>query len=575
MEKILLLINHKRNRSLLQKFLVDKYEVIVPDDKQLRDYECDLIISDSQAIKKFRSQIKAIKKEAAVLFPVILVTSQYTEKIKSYLGNLIDELILTPIQKEELKLRIDNLLKSRRLSVEAQQRYHRLAENSPVGICVVQEEKISYINSTFKEMCCKSRQEILGANFFDFIHQEDREEVKSYYKNVTNPQQIPGAIEIKLVPQANEVIWVDLRMADIFYQGVKSKLLIMLDITKRKQAQNEVDYLNYHDRLTDLYNRSFLKQELDRLDTKRQVPISIIMGDVNGLKLVNDAFGHQKGDQLLQQAAQILQNCCREEDIVTRWGGDEFVILLPQTPNKIAQEICTRIKEACANNEEPVQFNIALGVGTKEEMSEDIDKILNNADDKMYKNKLEDSDSVHHNLVLSLEEKLPQKTYEKQEHIARLKDLGLKLGQKINLSESEQEDIELLARLHDLGKVSVPENFLKKKEKLTSEEWTTIKEHSEIGYNILKSVPKLASVAKATLSHHEWWDGSGYPQGLAGKDIPLLARIFAIIDAYDVMTQKKSYKQTISHQKAIKELKNKAGIQFDPDLVEKFIELIA
>ena len=574
MERILLLLKHKKNRSLLQEFLKKEYKVVIPQGNQLRDYNFDLIISDGQALKEFSSKIKSIKEELSVLLPVILVTSRTLKKIEDYLGNLIDELIVTPIKKYELRLRINSLLQSRKFSVEAQQRYNRLAENSPVGICVVQEEKIVYINPSFEKMSTRNKEEIIKSNCFDWVHPQDREKLKSYWTKVDNSEPTPDVFEIRCIMSDDRLTWVDLRMSEIVYDGIESKLLILLDITQRKKAEERINYLNYHDRLTDLYNRAYFKEELKRLDTARQLPLSIIMADVNGLKLVNDAFGHQTGDQLLKKAAEILTDSFREEDIVTRWGGDEFVILLPQTNKETAAEICSRVKKACTANKEPVQFSIALGTATKERKDEDIEEVLKQADNRMYKNKLKESSSVRHDLISSLEDKLRDKTYESREHIRRIKELALKLGRRNNLSESKLEDIELLARLHDIGKVAVPESTLKKSEELTEEEWETIKEHTEIGYNILKAVPKLASVAEAALAHHEWWDGSGYPQGLSGKDIPLLARILAIVDAYEIMTHERSDNHFISQEEAITELKDKAGVQLDPELVADFIEIV-
>lgn len=574
METILLLIEQERNLSLLQEFLADKYEVIIPQNDQLRDFDYDLIIMDQAALKKFGSKMRSIKDELSVFLPLVLVTANLTKKIRSYVGDLIDELIITPIKKHELKLRIDNLLKSRSFSVEAQQRYNRLAENSPVGICVIQEEEIVYTNPVFKNMSGLPEAEVLGKNFFSCIHSEDEDKLKDYLAQQGNCQETKEGIELRCITAEQDVIWVDLRMAEIIYDGIESKLLILLDITPRKEAQKKINYLNFHDRLTDLYNRAYFKQELKRLDTKRQLPLSLIMADVNGLKLVNDAFGHQAGDQLLQKVADILRKSFREEDIITRWGGDEFVILLPQTTKEAAEDICLRIKKACANNKQPVQFSISLGVATKDKVDMELDKVINRADDRMYKNKLKDSSKVRNNMLSSLEKKLRDKTYESDEHINRIKELALKLGAKINLSEIKLEELELLARLHDIGKVSIPERILKKEDSLTAEEWETVQEHTEIGYNILKSIPKLAPVAKAVLSHQEWWDGSGYPQGLSGKDIPILSRILSIVDAYDVMTHKRSYNHLMSQKEAVNELKDKAGEQFDPNLVEEFIKLV-
>ena len=148
------------------------------------------------------------------------------------------------------------------------------------------------------------------------------------------------------------------------------------------------------------------------------------------------------------------------------------------------------------------------------------------------------------------------------------------LGKEINLASVELDKLSLLSYLHDIGKVAVSEKILKKKEKLNKEEWEEIKKHSETGYRIAVSTDEFSHIAKEILNHHERWDGSGYPEGLKGDEIPLLSRILAVVDAYDIMLNGRPYKNKKSVEDALLELKNNAGSQFDPELVEKFVEII-
>lgn len=155
-----------------------------------------------------------------------------------------------------------------------------------------------------------------------------------------------------------------------------------------------------------------------------------------------------------------------------------------------------------------------------------------------------------------------------------IKELALQLGEALYLSDYQLKDLGLLAELHDLGKVSIPKKILEKKEQLTPEEWEEIKRHPEIGYKIACSSPELSNIAEGILSHHEWWDGSGYPQGLKGKEIPLISRIITIVDAYDIMTNGSPYKAAMSKKEALKELEKGAGSQFDPEIVDVFIKQV-
>ncbi|MGM0437100.1 MAG: HD domain-containing phosphohydrolase [Bacillota bacterium] len=353
-----------------------------------------------------------------------------------------------------------------------------------------------------------------------------------------------------------------------------------IDITEQRKKENKIKYISYHDKLTGLYNRSYLEEEIKRLDVNRKLPISIIMADLNGLKLVNDSYGHKEGDKLLVNAADTLKECCRNEDIVGRWGGDEFLIFLPETDQKAAKKITERIKNKSKkikiNSEKKgtIPLSMAIGFSVKNNENEDIYEILNKAEDRMYKNKLIESRSVKGHILDTLINTLSEKSQETKEHSTRMEDLALQLGKKISLSSSKLDKLALMTKLHDIGKVIIPQEILNKKEDLTKKEWNKIKEHPATGHRITSSTEEFSHVSKGILAHHEHWNGSGYPQGLKGEEIPLLARIIAIVDAYDVMTHDRPYQKTKTKKEAIRELQRCSGTQFDPELVDKFIEIV-
>jgi diguanylate cyclase (GGDEF)-like protein/PAS domain S-box-containing protein len=353
-------------------------------------------------------------------------------------------------------------------------------------------------------------------------------------------------------------------------------VVVVRNITEHKQAEERLKYLSFHDTLTGIYNRSYFEEELKRLDTKRQMPLSIIMGDVNGLKIVNDTFGHQEGDRLLIDAAMILKKICRKEDMVCRFGGDEFAILLPKTKKETAVTFCNRLRRACEKTErELVPISFALGVATREKIDQTFDVVLREAEHMMYQDKPLDSRSARFSMITFFQRALADKSAEPMEHGRRIQDLVKEIGNRLGLSGKEQGEMNLLAALHDIGQIAIPTDMLMKPCYLTENEWELMKKHPEIGEQIARSVPDLVSIAEAILSHHERWDGTGYPQGLKGKQIPLFSRILAIADAYDVMINGRPYKKAINHREAVEEIKNCAGTQFDPELVKPFVEALS
>ena len=346
------------------------------------------------------------------------------------------------------------------------------------------------------------------------------------------------------------------------------------DVTERIRAEEKIRYLSHFDKLTGLYNRSFFEEEVKRLDRKEYLPISIIIGDVNGLKLVNDAFGHQEGDRLLLRAAQILKDSCRREDIIARWGGDEFIILLPHTFHQQALQLCQRIKNACQQSEsEPIQVSIALGTASKETVDENIFTIIKETDDRMYSNKVQESKNTRNSFILSLENSLRTRTRKSQFYVVHKQETAKNIGMLLGLSKNELQNLLLLASLHDIGIITISPEILFKEAALTPGEWEIIKKHPETGYRIAQSTPELLAIAEAILAHHERWDGTGYPQGIAGQEIPLGARILAIIDSYNAMISGRPYKAAISPSLALQEIHRCAGSQFDPELVRLFLEI--
>ncbi len=270
-----------------------------------------------------------------------------------------------------------------------------------------------------------------------------------------------------------------------------------------------------------------------------------------------------------------MRQCCHKQDIVARWGGDEFVVLLPNCNESRAAQVAQNISKACKHLKGmPVQASISLGISTRQNTGDNLEGFIKEAEDRMYRAKLLESKSYRSHFMSSLEKTLLLRSDETQVHTQRLRDMVVALGQSLHLAATDIDNLILLAKLHDIGKIAIPSNILDKPGRLTEDEWELMKKHPEIGYRIALSSPELAVIAEAILAHHERWDGSGYPLKLKAQEIPLLARILAIADAYDVMVSGRHYQKEISRDEALKEIERCAGTQFDPELALQFIKLV-
>lgn len=347
------------------------------------------------------------------------------------------------------------------------------------------------------------------------------------------------------------------------------------DITERKLMEERLRYLSEIDILTGLYNRYSFEEKIKELNHEKHLPMGIIMGDVNGLKIVNDTLGHLEGDKLLQRISLILKDICDPNGYVFRWGGDEFIILIPDCNEVKCEEIIKDITKKCEQAKYKfMQLSIALGEGIRYSLDENIYECITKIEEKVYRQKLLDKKSIKSSIMESLKKSLEEKNMETNEHTERVAKYALAIGKRLNLKISDLDELILVASLHDIGKIGVNEEILLKSGKLTNEEFEIMKTHTEKGYRIINASSELGNVAKGVLTHHERWDGTGYPLGLAEKEIPLAARIINVVDSYDVMTNDRVYKKAMDKDEAIKELENCSGTQFDPKIVECFVEYI-
>ena len=488
------------------------------------------------------------------LFPIH--TPGHNERLFGYLAIDVTERILA---EQALK--------------DSEEKYSSYIENAPYGIFVV-NDKGQYVeaNSFASALTGYSKEQLVKMSIGDMTAEESLTSAMHQFETLKSTGSVNA--ELKYIHGDGSIRWwiVDaVKLSEDRYLGFS------IDITGKKDAEENLHYLSNHDFLTGLHNRRSLEAELQRLDMPSQLPLTIMFGDINGVKLVNDAFGHAQGDRLIIDSAKILSSCCRKGDILARIGGDEFEILMPKTDNAAALGVLNKIYAALNEfdlkaPQDKFLHSVSLGFATKAAVDEDVIQISRIAEQYMYERKLLEHNSSHSAIISSIKAIMSEKGHETAERAQRLVVLSKAIVIRLNMSQIDRDRLELLATLHDIGKVGISERILSKQGKLSEDEWVEMRRHPEIGYRIAISSPDLIPIAESILCHHEWWDGRGYPQGLSGENIPLLSRILSIVVAYDAMTQDRSYRHAMTHEEAIAEIMKCAGTQFDPRVAQIMIE---
>lgn len=381
--------------------------------------------------------------------------------------------------------------------------------------------------------------------------------------------------------------------------------------------------LNMKDPLTGIYNYRFLSERLS-IELKRAkrylLTFSVIMIDIDYFKSINDVYGHQSGDLILKELAQYLNKSVRANDVVVRYGGEEFLILLPETSKEGAVQFAERLLDAereyiFNSRGRRIKLKVSMGIssypidGDETELGilDKADEALRDAKEKggnqlsVYRAKrssaiLLDAEKDEKENIENLKQKLAKmenrvkqnlfesiyafaktleaKDYYTSEHSENTMLIATKIGGYLDFSKREMENLKHAAILHDLGKIGIPDNILNKKGKLTPEEYEIIKRHPQIGAEIIRSVHFLNEVVPLVLYHHEWYDGSGYPAGLKGNEIPIGARIISLADAHQALISDRPYRKAYSPDEAMRILKKAARKQFDQKIVEVFFEIM-
>jgi diguanylate cyclase (GGDEF)-like protein len=350
---------------------------------------------------------------------------------------------------------------------------------------------------------------------------------------------------------------------------------IIFDVTERKKAYDEIEYLSFHDHLTGLYNRRYFDNILRVMADERYLPLTIVMADVNGLKLVNDSFGHTEGDILLKKTAELISESFRKSDVSARIGGDEFAIVLPNTDHKEAEKIVQRVKRLQQKIKlKQLDLSLSFGFAVMTSTQTDIEQVVSEAEDKMYKNKMRESAGTRRKTVSIIIRSLYDKGVGEMAHASRVGQISQSIAMRLGLPPEHAVKVGKAGMLHDIGKIGVDSNILNKTDHYTEDDREEIRKHPESGWRILSNSDEYSELADYVLFHHENIDGSGYPRGLIGDAIPIESRIIAVAEAFDTMTHAHAYKAAMTREEAAEELRSHAGTQFDAEVVRIFLEKV-
>lgn len=460
----------------------------------------------------------------------------------------------------------------------SEHRFKTMFEEAPMGITVTDSKTGAFVdvNRKFLQIIGRDRDEFAAKSWIDITHPEDLDEDLRQMQRMLHGEIDSYAMDKRFKRPDGTYVWVNMAVTILHgSEGTRKQHLCMVtDITARKEMEEAILYANTHDPLTDIYNRSKFERLLVESDLRKAYPLAVVIGDVNGLKVVNDAFGREAGDSLLLDIAREIQSITDTKGYCARIGGDEFAMILPLTDEEAAWALASEVQTRRHYGVRNVEVTISFGVAVKWLETEDINDVVKHAENMMNRSKLSESPSARSKAVRTIINTLHEKNRREELHSRRVSVLAVRLAEALGMSAKEIAELRTIGLLHDIGKIAIDESVLNKKGPLDEDEWESIRRHPETGWRILGTVGELGELANFILAHHERIDGEGYPQGIKGDEIPLQSRIISLVDAYDAMTAVRSYREPVGDRQAAAEIKRCAGTQFDEGLARLFIEQV-
>lgn len=499
--------------------------------------------------------------------------------------NMMTETINRLVKDLEIKVRerTTDLEKTNGVLEESRAQLKLILDSTIEGIFGIDTEgKCTFSNkSALNILGYDSQDEILGKDMHALIHHTKSDGTPFPGSECRIMQTFKNG---KGITVDDEIFWrKDKTSFDVRYSSYpqyKNKALVgavvtFIDNSEQKKNDEHIKYLTYHDPLTDIHNRLFFEEEIERIDKENVLPVSVIFGDLNGLKLTNDIFGHAAGDTMLKEAAfAFSSNSSKESGVVARIGGDEFVLISHSCDDKTAHKLMAEIKKTFAEkHSKEIIGSISLGASTKTSPKQAMSEIIEAAENNMYRDKTMNRKKNNKIMITKIINQLHERSLTEKRHSENVSALSKKIAREMNLPEAQVNRIAENGYFHDIGKIVLDDNLLNKHRNFSEEEYREMQQHSVAGYRILNLFDETIDLAEGVLNHHEHWDGTGYPKGIKGEEIPLSSRIISVAESFDAITNDYGDKSK-TLQEAITEIKRFSGIKYDPAVVDAFIKAI-
>lgn len=475
----------------------------------------------------------------------------------------------------------------KRAEEEAQRhevKFQSLFDEMSSGVAIYQvinngETGSDYIIQDFNKAALKAerkqKEEVVGKSLYDLRPNIDQFGIIPVFQKVWQTGE-PATYPSRLYVDDNFSNWYENRI----YKLPTGEIVALFDdVTEKQNAEEGMKHLAFHDHLTDVYNRRYFETEFARLNSESNFPLSVITGDINGLKLINDSLGHTAGDIAIKQFSLEIQKQIRDVDSLARIGGDEFGVILPrmleedvkQLSGALQSSICLHVTDRLGYAA-GIDLTATFGYSVQAYPGQTLDVLLKEAETYMFRRKFYSSASKHSHVIDAIMNALFEKSEREQQHSLRVSHISASIAAAMALDESTIAKVKIAGSLHDIGKIGIDESILNKAGRLNEQEMSVMKQHPLRSARILASIDEYLDIVPIVKSHHERMDGLGYPAGLDGNQIPLEARIISVADAFDAMTICRPYRDPISKATAAEELLRCAGSQFDPQVVRAFID---